>query len=81
MTDAGSWLTSVLVAVGVPAAIVRHHRTLAREMEANDRAPAPEDHQVRWHIRHIRQDIALVAYLLMAILGVLVWIGSRSPGA
>ncbi len=49
------------------------------EITRNDRTAAPNDAQVRWHIRHARQDIALIAYtlviiafLLAAILAVLV---------
>ncbi|WP_372620873.1 hypothetical protein [Falsiroseomonas sp.] len=80
--DLGAWLPDwwTLAAVAAPFAVAILHRQMAREMDANDRAPAPEDHQVRWHVRHIRQDLALVAYLLMAILVVLIVIAARLSG-
>jgi hypothetical protein len=59
--------------------VVLMQRQLGREMDANDRTSPPEDHQVRWHIRHIRQDLALVAYLLISILVVLIVIAGRLP--
>ncbi len=33
------------------------------ELEQNVNHPAPDDLQVRWHIRHIRQDLRLLALI------------------
>ena len=39
-----------------------------RESERNDKFAAPSDQQIRWHIRHIRQDIRLIATYVMLYL-------------
>ena len=39
-----------------------------RESERNDKFAAPSDQQIRWHIRHIRQDIRLIASYAMLYL-------------
>jgi hypothetical protein len=73
----GWWFAApVLVAVIV---VMLMQRQLARVIEANRRFAPPEDRQVRWHIRHLRQDLALVAYLLMGILTALIVIAGRLP--
>ena len=49
---------------------------LNKENERNERLLAPSEQQLRWHIRHIRHDVALIAYLLAAILLVLIYIAT-----
>jgi predicted MFS family arabinose efflux permease len=79
--DLMGWLPSgwVLAAVAIPFAFAWMLRNLADEERKNDREPAPEPHQMRWDIRHIRHDTMLIAVLLMAILMVLIVIAERLP--
>lgn len=42
------------------------------ELERNDKYAPPQEHQIKWHIQHIREDILNIVHLLNAILIVLV---------
>lgn len=78
--DTKNWLIdnwSTLVFFGLVVGVVLINRQFRREIESNDRNAPPEDRQIRWHIRHIRQDLALIVYLLGAILLVLMVIAFR----
>ena len=56
------------------------NRQLSREENRNDQFAAPQDSQVRWHIRHMRQDLMLLCGLVhdleyLALVGVWVLVG------
>ncbi|MEO3474857.1 hypothetical protein AAFN86_23550 [Roseomonas sp. CAU 1739] len=76
-SDLPSWLRMAIVIGGIFAFVVWHHHGLDQDERQSNRHPAPTAHQMRHHIRHARQDIALIAYLLVAILLALIWIGNK----
>jgi hypothetical protein len=67
------WVIGVALAIGVPILIMLIHSQNEREYERNKGFDPPDDLQVRWHVRHIREDVRLIAYILMAIL-VTLWV-------
>ncbi len=74
MSNIPPWVIGFAIGLCPVVVLGMHRSNLVKEMMRNDQVPAPEGRQVRWHIRHIRQDVALIAYLLMGILATLVWI-------
>lgn len=42
------------------------------ELERNDKHPPPQEHQIKWHIQHMREDMLNIVHLLNAILIVLI---------
>lgn len=52
-------------------------RALRKEFEKSESCEAPTDHQTRWHIRHLREDIhtltILVGLQTMFLLGLLLY--------
>jgi hypothetical protein len=52
---------------------IQRERQFAKEEQRNAALAPPDDQQIRWHIRHIRQDIALVCQLLMFVALVILW--------
>ena len=72
-----SWIWPVAIS-GVPWVMsILHQRQTDKELDRNDFWAPPSDRQVRWHIRHTRQDVMLIAYLLMGITNVLIYIAWR----
>jgi hypothetical protein len=66
--DLPGWILAPLALVAVVAAQVWLEQLSAAEEKKNEQNPSPNDEQVRWHIRHIRQDVRLIAVLLTLIL-------------
>jgi hypothetical protein len=57
-----------LAMIGVVIAIGVWSRTEEdKEQDRNDKFAAPSDRQIQWHIRHIRQDVRLIAVYLGVI--------------
>lgn len=75
--DVVIWIQIAVFSIGLPIAVFFHHRSLVQEISRNSRMESPDDAQVRWHIQHIRSDVALIVYLLGGILAALLWIGSK----
>jgi hypothetical protein len=44
---------------------------LAKEFERNEKfaATAPETNQLKWHVRHMREDLSLLCFLVALLLG------------
>jgi hypothetical protein len=72
-----SWIWAVAASLAPIALNIMLHSQLAKEIDQNERHAAPSPHQLRWHIRHIRQDVVLIAYQLTAIVWVLIYIAWR----
>jgi hypothetical protein len=45
----------------------RRETGFAKELERNDELAdaAPEGHQLKWHVQHIREDLSLLCFLMM----------------
>ena len=71
------WIWSLLFFAAAFGMVYSLTRQLRQVEDRNDRFASPSDQQLRWHLRHIRQDVALIARLLMAIMVVLVFIAFR----
>jgi hypothetical protein len=72
-----SWIWAVVAGMAPMALNFLLQSQLAKELVRNEHFPVPSDDQLRWHIRHTRQDVALIAYLLMVIINVLIYIAWR----
>ena len=47
-----------------------------KELERNEKFAPPDDRQIRWHIRHIRQDLQLLCRLvqiLISLVAIALW--------
>jgi hypothetical protein len=64
--------------IGAPILLMWMHSQNEKEYKKNEGVNPPDDLQIRWHVRHIREDLRLVAYILMAIL-VTLWV-QNPPG-
>ncbi len=42
---------------------------VAKEVENNKKFDAPDDHQIRWHIRHLRADVAQLTIVIQLAVG------------
>jgi hypothetical protein len=70
----GSWhevpelirIITVAVVIIVVLTWLRHS-PIDSETKANETFAAPDDQQIRWHIRHLREDLSLVVKLLFLI--------------
>jgi len=75
--DWGGAIFGVLYFVGPSILLQMHNGALAREYERNDQAEAPDNQQILWHIRHIREDISLLCKVNMlgffVLAGILFW--------
>lgn len=68
-----NWLNGIIV--GIIAGIVGMalwgyffgSNTINKEMKRNDHQPTPDEHQIKWHIQHIRQDIISITRILFLI--------------
>jgi hypothetical protein len=47
------------------------------EFRRNAELDPPDDRQVRWHIRHIREDVALLCHLVAALIAITLWFELR----
>lgn len=47
------------------------HENNENEYKKNERFEELSNHQVKWHIRHIREDLKLLCYIAMGIFGLL----------
>jgi hypothetical protein len=56
----------------VRAFTAKHNSALAREYERNNQVDAPDNQQILWHIRHIREDISLLCKVNMLGFAVLI---------
>ena len=74
-----SWLTPLAlgIGIGIVGMVLWHHffgiPALTKEKEQNDRQVATDDQQVRWHIRHIQQDIISITRILFSIFCILLF--------
>jgi len=68
-----NWIAGIVAGVGagIVGLVLWHHifgtSTLRNEIEENERNDAPDDRQLRWDIRHIRQDIIAITRILYLI--------------
>jgi hypothetical protein len=70
--DWGGAIFGILCVVGPSILLQMHNSALAREYERNRQADAPDNHQILWHIRHIREDISLLCKINMLGFAVLI---------
>jgi len=66
------WAPPALL-VGGWILVALHHESLGDEIDRNEKHAAPDDRQIRWHIRHLRQDVALLCKLVMALIALPAW--------
>jgi hypothetical protein len=62
-----------LVALGTIAVHISHTASIQRELKNNKSFAGPDDQQVRWHIQHMREDVALLCKLVMVLIGLQIW--------
>lgn len=66
------WITGpamvVLMMLGLPAYNRWRERGLEQEFKRNDAIEAPTAEQLKWHLRHTREDINLMCHLMFFIL-------------
>jgi hypothetical protein len=68
------WIAFGLVSVVGPAVFsVLHERQFEKEYEKNERHDPPEALQLKWHVRHIREDIALLCKYVWILIMLEVW--------
>ena len=59
-----SWLwLLLLLALGIIPVIARSQ--LSKEIDQNEKVPTPEQHQVYWHVRHNREDIKTIFFMIV----------------
>jgi hypothetical protein len=56
------WLLSFLLLIIIPV-IARNQ--LSKEIDQNEKFPTPEQHQVYWHVRHNREDIKTIYFMIV----------------
>jgi hypothetical protein len=75
--DWGGLIFGVLCVVGPGILLQMHNSALMREYERNNQVDAPDNQQIHWHIRHIREDISLLCKVNMlgfsVLAGILLW--------
>lgn len=61
------WLLPVVLVFGWPLWNWHRERGLQKEYENNPKFDAPETDQLKWAVRHIREDINLLCHLMFIV--------------
>lgn len=62
---------------GLPLWNMWRERGLHKEFERNEKHEAPETHQLKWDVRHLREDINLLCHLMFVVVLLLAFIAFK----
>ena len=63
----GNWAYTLLLLIGWPLWNAYRERGLQKEFDNNPKFEPPETNQLKWDLRHIREDISLLCHLMMIV--------------
>lgn len=72
-----SWVFPLILVFGFPIWNVWREHGLHKEFERNEKHEAPETHQLKWDMRHIREDISLLCHIMFVIAGLLAYLALK----
>ena len=71
---AWSWGWAPILFLGPVVLKVFSDNQFDKELTANAKFATPDDHQVRWHISHNRQDVILLHHTVWCGFAIVIWI-------